>query len=52
MARADDGSVNFYWYDAHEMAPMDRKGEVILFGKVKDKRTGQYVSATLVVRGL
>ena len=31
---------------------MDKKGEIYLFGKVYDKITHTYVSATLIVSGL
>ena len=45
------GSISFFWIDAHEI-PMDKKGEIYLFGKVYDEITHTHVSATLIVSGL
>jgi len=42
-----DGSIRMFWTDYTEAA-----GNLILFGKVKDNRTGKYVSAFLKVEGV
>ena len=43
-ATEDDGSVRMFWTDYTEV-----NGSLCLFGKVKDKTTGQYVSAFVKV---
>lgn len=42
-----DGSIRMFWMDYTEAA-----GNLILFGKVKDNRTGKYVSTFLKVEGI
>jgi DNA polymerase alpha subunit A len=46
-AAEDDGSVNMFWLDYSES-----NGSLLLFGKVKDKRSDKYVSAFLKVDGI
>ncbi|WFD34023.1 DNA-directed DNA polymerase [Malassezia cuniculi] len=43
----DDRSVHFFWTDYYEI-----QGTVHLFGKVLDKNTGKYVSASVSVGGI
>jgi len=42
-----DGSIRMFWMDYAEAA-----GNLILFGKVKDNRTGKYVSTFLKAEGI
>jgi DNA polymerase alpha subunit A len=46
-AAEEDGSIKMFWLDYTEA-----NGSLILFGKVKDKRSGKYVSAFLKVDGI
>ena len=46
-AAEPDGSIKMFWIDYTEA-----NGSLILFGKVKDKRTSKYVSAFLKVDGM
>ena len=43
-ATEDDGSLRFFWTDYTEV-----KGSLCLFGKVKDKKSGTYISAFVKV---
>ncbi|KEQ91426.1 hypothetical protein AUEXF2481DRAFT_8497 [Aureobasidium subglaciale EXF-2481] len=43
-AQEEDGSVRFFWFDYTEI-----NGGLCLFGKVKDKSTGRFVSAFVKV---
>ncbi|TIA61337.1 hypothetical protein D6C77_03522 [Aureobasidium pullulans] len=43
-AQEEDGSVRFFWFDYTEI-----NGSLCLFGKVKDKSTGRFVSAFVKV---
>lgn len=42
-----DGSLKFFWYDHVEV-----DGKVTLFGKVKDRDSGKFVSGSVVVEGI
>lgn len=44
-----DGSLSFYWYDAHEE---NFGAEIFLFGKVFQKETGKFVSCALRINGM
>jgi DNA polymerase alpha subunit A len=44
LALEDDGSLNMFWFDYTEI-----KGSLCLFGKVKDKSTGGYVSCFMKI---
>ncbi|CCX31329.1 hypothetical protein FPQ18DRAFT_270988 [Pyronema domesticum] len=46
-AMEEDGSISMFWMDYTEA-----NGSLLLFGKVKDKRSGKYVSAFLKVDGI
>jgi DNA polymerase alpha subunit A len=43
----EDGSIKMFWLDYTEV-----NGSLVLFGKVRDKRSGKYVSAFLKVDGI
>lgn len=46
-AMEDDGSIKMFWMDYTEV-----NGNLILFGKVQDKKSGKFVSAFLKVDGI
>ena len=45
-----DGSVSFFWIDAHE--DIATPGQIYLFGKVWSPQTKKYSSCTVIVRNL
>jgi len=47
QALEDDGTLRFFWLDYQE-----ENGVVSLIGKVLDKLTGRYVSASVSIRGI
>ncbi|ORX49875.1 hypothetical protein DM01DRAFT_363903 [Hesseltinella vesiculosa] len=44
-----NGDLRFWWYDAYEHRD---KGYVYLFGKVRNKETGKYMSCCVIVQNL
>jgi DNA polymerase alpha subunit A len=46
-ALEDDGSLNFFWIDYTEV-----NGNLCLFGKIKNKKTGKHVSCFVKVDGI
>lgn len=44
----EDGSVHFYWFDYYD----DLHGTFLLVGKVLDKATGRFVSASVAIDGM
>jgi DNA polymerase alpha subunit A len=44
-----DGSISFYWFDAHEE---NFGSEIYLFGKVYQPETKSFVSCTLKINGM
>jgi len=46
-AMEKDGNLRFFWYDH-----VEQDGKLILFGKVKEKDSGKFVSASVVVDGI
>ncbi len=44
-----DGSLSFYWIDAHEE---NNGSELYVFGKILQKEVNQYVSCCLKVNGM
>lgn len=45
----DDGSLSFYWFDAHEE---NQGADIYLFGKVWQPETRSFVSCSLKVQGM
>lgn len=44
-----DGSLNFYWFDAHEES---YGAEIFLFGKVWQPETNSFVSCSIKIKGM
>lgn len=44
-----DGSLSFYWIDAHEE---NNGAELYIFGKIFQKEINQYVSCAMKVNGM
>ena len=44
-----DGSLAFYWYDAHEE---NFGADIYLFGKVFHKETNKFISCALKINGM
>ena len=49
LAYNEDGSLNFFWIDAHEEG---NGQEIYLFGKVWQPQVNAYVSCTLLITGM
>lgn len=45
----DDGSLSFYWIDAHEE---NQGADIYLFGKIYNKEKNQFFSCSLHVKGM
>jgi DNA polymerase alpha subunit A len=49
LHKNNDGSLNFYWFDAHEES---YGSEIYLFGKVWQPETNSFVSCSVKVKGM
>jgi DNA polymerase alpha subunit A len=50
IPKSEDGSLLFYWYDAHE--EINNSPYIILFGKTYNPETSKYHSLSVVIRNL
>ncbi len=50
LPKSEDGTLLFYWYDAHEET--NNSPYIILFGKIYNPETSRYHSLSVIIRNL